>query len=89
MESCGHFSRCAGWRPGVVYTCAAAGKLAAARYPTTFAVSSMAVFTTVTDDDARTLLTQFNWGERVSLRGITAGIENTNYLLTTTGGEYV
>ncbi|HTK02823.1 MAG TPA: homoserine kinase [Bordetella sp.] len=49
----------------------------------------MAVFTTVTDDDARTLLTQFNLGELVSLRGITAGIENTNYFLTTTGGEYV
>jgi homoserine kinase type II len=49
----------------------------------------MAVFTTVTDDNARTLLTQFNLGELVSLRGITAGIENTNYFLTTTGGEYV
>lgn len=49
----------------------------------------MAVFTTVTDDDARALLTQFELGELVSLRGITAGIENTNYFLTTTAGEYV
>lgn len=49
----------------------------------------MAVFTTVTDDDARTLLTQFDLGELVSLQGITAGIENTNYFLTTTAGEYV
>jgi homoserine kinase type II len=49
----------------------------------------MAVFTTVTDDDARALLTQFELGDLVSLRGITAGIENTNYFLTTTAGEYV
>jgi homoserine kinase type II len=49
----------------------------------------MAVFTPVSDDDARTLLTQFELGELISLRGITAGIENTNYFLTTTAGEYV
>jgi homoserine kinase type II len=49
----------------------------------------MAVFTTVSDDDARTLLTHFELGELISLRGITAGIENTNYFLTTTAGEYV
>jgi homoserine kinase type II len=49
----------------------------------------MAVFTTVTDDDARILLTRFQLGELVSLRGIAAGIENTNYFLTTTAGEYV
>ncbi|ALM83671.1 homoserine kinase [Bordetella sp. N] len=49
----------------------------------------MAVFTTVTDNDARDLLQGYDLGELVSLRGITAGIENTNYFLTTTGGEYV
>ena len=49
----------------------------------------MAVFTTVTDDDARGLLLNFNIGELISLRGITAGIENTNYFLTTTKGEFV
>lgn len=49
----------------------------------------MAVFTTVTDDDARTLLKLYDLGELVSLRGITAGIENTNYFLATTQGEYV
>ncbi|ANN78564.1 homoserine kinase [Bordetella flabilis] len=49
----------------------------------------MAVFTTVSDDDARALLTHFELGELISLRGITAGIENTNYFLTTTAGEYV
>ncbi|MBB5214383.1 homoserine kinase [Parapusillimonas granuli] len=49
----------------------------------------MAVFTPVSDDDARELLTRYSLGELVSLRGITAGIENTNYFLTTTQGEYV
>jgi homoserine kinase type II len=49
----------------------------------------MAVFTPVSDTDARTLLTQFDLGDLVSLRGITAGIENTNYFLMTTRGEYV
>src|SRR5690554_1157840 len=49
----------------------------------------MAVFTTVSDDDARQLLTRYSIGDLVSLRGISAGIENTNYFLTTTTGEFV
>jgi len=49
----------------------------------------MAVFTPVSDDDARALLQHYALGELVSLRGITAGIENTNYFLNTTRGEYV
>lgn len=49
----------------------------------------MAVFTTVSDDDARELLRHYDLGELVSLQGITAGIENTNYFLYTTRGEYV
>lgn len=49
----------------------------------------MAVFTTVTNDDAQALLLNYDIGELISLRGITAGIENTNYFLTTTKGEYV
>jgi len=49
----------------------------------------MAVFTSVSDDDARALLAHYQLGELVSLRGITAGIENTNYFLHTTRGEYV
>ncbi|MYN11985.1 homoserine kinase [Pusillimonas sp. TS35] len=49
----------------------------------------MAVFTPVSDSDASTLLTRYALGDLVSLRGITAGIENTNYFLTTTRGEYV
>lgn len=49
----------------------------------------MAVFTSVSDNDARALLANFDLGDLVSLRGITAGIENTNYFLATTRGEYV
>jgi homoserine kinase type II len=49
----------------------------------------MAVFTPVSDYDARDLLAQYTLGELVSLRGITAGIENTNFFLTTRCGEYV
>jgi len=49
----------------------------------------MAVFTPVSDADARELLKRYTLGELVTLRGITAGIENTNYFLTTTQGEFV
>jgi len=49
----------------------------------------MAVFTSVSEHDARALLAHFELGDLVSLRGITAGIENTNYFLFTTRGEYV
>ena len=35
------------------------------------------------------LLAHFDLGEFISLRGITAGIENTNYFLYTSRGEYV
>lgn len=49
----------------------------------------MAVFTPVSQQDAIDLLRQYSLGELVSLRGITAGIENTNYFLNTTQGEYV
>jgi homoserine kinase type II len=49
----------------------------------------MAVFTSVSDDNARTLLQRYDLGELITLRGITAGIENTNYFLDTTRGHYV
>jgi len=42
----------------------------------------MAVFTEVSDDEARKLLRQLRLGELVSLRGIEGGIENTNYFAT-------
>jgi homoserine kinase type II len=42
----------------------------------------MAVFTEVSDDEARALLRALNLGELRVLRGIQGGIENTNYFVT-------
>ena len=49
----------------------------------------MAVFTEVPESEARALLLRLNLGELTGLRGIEAGIENTNYFATTDAGEYV
>ncbi len=42
----------------------------------------MAVFTEVSEDEARALLRALNLGELRELRGIQSGIENTNYFVT-------
>jgi homoserine kinase type II len=49
----------------------------------------MAVFTVVDDDTLKHWLDQYTLGAPVALRGIPSGIENSNYFLTTTRGEYV
>lgn len=49
----------------------------------------MSVFTTVTADELRDWLKNFSIGHLVSLEGIPAGIENTNYFVDTTHGRYV
>lgn len=49
----------------------------------------MAVFTEVLDSQAQELLEQLQLGDLQSLEGIQGGIENTNYFLTSTQGEYV
>lgn len=49
----------------------------------------MSVFTPVTEGEARALLTRYALGELESLEGISQGVENTNYFLTTTTGRYV
>jgi homoserine kinase type II len=49
----------------------------------------MSVYTTVTDDELSTWLIHYNVGTLLDLRGIAAGIENTNYFVTTTAGRYV
>ncbi|MFC7463038.1 homoserine kinase [Hydrogenophaga defluvii] len=46
----------------------------------------MAVFTEVTSLDAAALLTTLELGELVELKGISGGIENTNYFLTSAQG---
>jgi len=49
----------------------------------------MAVFTEVSIEQVRTLLCQLQCGKLLALRGIEGGIENTNYFVSTEGGEYV
>lgn len=49
----------------------------------------MSVFTPVTVADAAALLEHYSLGELERLEGIAQGVENTNYFLTTTTGEYV
>ena len=49
----------------------------------------MSVFTPVSSDEARALLAHYTLGELEGLEGIAQGVENTNYFLTTTTGEYV
>jgi homoserine kinase type II len=49
----------------------------------------VSVFTPVSSADADALLARYTLGARESLEGIAQGVENTNYFLTTTTGEYV
>lgn len=49
----------------------------------------MAVFTALARDDVTRLLAHYALGELKSFEGIAAGIENTNYFVTTERGEYV
>jgi len=49
----------------------------------------MAVFTEVSESSAQDLLTQLQLGELVELKGIQGGIENTNYFLTSSEGQFV
>lgn len=49
----------------------------------------MSVFTTVTADELASWLARYDIGRLVSFEGIAAGIENTNYFVTTSQGRYV
>ncbi|MCI3952466.1 MAG: Homoserine kinase, partial [Burkholderiales bacterium] len=49
----------------------------------------MSVFTTVTPDQLDGWLRNYAIGTLLNLEGIPAGIENTNYFVTTTHGRYV
>jgi Ser/Thr protein kinase RdoA (MazF antagonist) len=49
----------------------------------------MSVFTNVSEHQARTWLKQYTIGALSRLEGIASGVENTNYFLTTTHGEFV
>ncbi|MDR3429769.1 homoserine kinase [Silvimonas sp.] len=49
----------------------------------------MSVFTTVTPDELAPFLKRYSIGQLVELKGIAAGVTNTNYFVTTTHGRYV
>ena len=49
----------------------------------------MAVFTPVTLDDVAQWIKQFPLGQALALKGISSGIENSNFFLTTERGEFV
>ncbi len=49
----------------------------------------MAVYTEVSDEALRAFLTDYPLGELVSFRGIAEGVENSNYALKTTTGDYI
>lgn len=49
----------------------------------------MAVFTSLTEDELRPWLAQYDVGDLRGLQGIASGIENSNFFLSTTQGEYV
>jgi homoserine kinase type II len=49
----------------------------------------MAVFTRVTEADITAWLNNYSLGTLLELQGIAAGIENTNYFVTTSNGRFV
>lgn len=49
----------------------------------------MSVYTVVNHDQLVAHIQQYPLGELISFQGISSGIENTNYFVTTTTGEYV
>jgi homoserine kinase type II len=49
----------------------------------------MAVYTDVDDGDLAAFLTRFDVGSLVSIKGIAEGVENSNFLLTTSTGPFI
>jgi homoserine kinase type II len=49
----------------------------------------MAVYTEVSDDDLARFLTEYDIGTLVAFRGIAEGVENSNFSLRTTAGDFI
>lgn len=49
----------------------------------------MAVYTEVPDDALRAFLAEYDLGELIAYRGIAEGVENSNYALKTTAGDFI
>jgi homoserine kinase type II len=49
----------------------------------------MSVYTLVNEADLTAFLAEYNVGDLIDYTGISAGIENTNYFVTTSGGRFV
>src|SRR3546814_8426124 len=49
----------------------------------------MAVYTHVEPDDLAALVARYDIGTVVSCKGIAEGVENSNFLLETTGGRFI
>lgn len=50
---------------------------------------NMAVYTEVSDDELARFIAGYDLGKLLSFKGIAEGVENTNYLVHTTGGTFV
>ena len=49
----------------------------------------MAVYTEIEDDALINFITDYDIGEVLSCKGIAEGIENSNFIVTTTSGPYI
>ena len=49
----------------------------------------MAVYTDISDEDLTEFLACYDVGSLVSVKGIAEGVENSNYHVTTTGGQFI
>jgi homoserine kinase type II len=49
----------------------------------------MAVYTDVNEDQLRAFLAEYDVGTLLSYKGIAEGVENSNFLLRTSGGTFI